>query len=348
MLSRWKIAECFLLPVLRRLDPECAHDLAIAGLRAGMLSAAPAQLPFSLQTKVLGLRFPAPIGLAAGFDKNAEVIEPLFCLGFGFVEVGTLTPQPQQGNSKPRLFRLSDEHALTNHMGLNNCGFDEAERHLRSIKDKNLIVGVSLGSNTDALDKVNDYVEGFVRFCELADYLVLNLSCPNTADGRSLQETAALEQLLQRINDKRISGIPVLLKIAPDIPEKQEQAVAEFAMNGLAAGLVISNTQPVERGGVSGRPLFTPSTWQLSRMYAMTHGRVPLVGVGGVFTAEDAYAKIRAGASLVQIYTALIYEGVGVVERIHAGLARLLERDGFAHVHDAVGKDVYGKPQAVA
>ena len=348
MLSRWKIAECFLLPVLHRLDPERAHDLAIAGLRTGLLSAASARHPFSLETKVLGLRFPAPVGLAAGFDKNAEVVEPLFCLGFGFVEVGTLTPQPQPGNPKPRLFRLPDEHALANRMGLNNCGFDEAERHLRAIKDKNRIVGVSLGSNTNAPDKIADYVEGFARFCELADYLVLNLSCPNTADGRSLQETAALEQLLQRINDKRISGTPLLLKIAPDISAQQEQAIAGFAINGMADGLVISNTQPVERGGLSGRPLFTPSTQQLSRMYAMTHGRVPLVGVGGVFTAEDAYAKIRAGASLVQIYTALVYEGAGVVERIHAGLARLLERDGFAHVCDAVGKDVYGKPQAVA
>ena len=348
MLSRWKIAECFLLPVLHRLDPERAHDLAIAALRTGLLPPTPGRQPPSLQTEVFGLRFPAPVGLAAGFDKSVEVVEPLFRLEFGFVEVGTLTPQPQQGNPKPRLFRLPDEHALTNHMGLNNCGFDEAERRLRSIKDKNGIVGVSLGSNTNTLDKIADYVEGVARFHELADYLVLNLSCPNTADGRSLQETGALEQLLQRINDKRVNKTPLLLKIAPDISAQQERAIAELAVNDMADGLVISNTQPVERGGLSGRPLFTPSTRQLSRMYAMTRGQVPLVGVGGVFTAEDAYAKIRAGASLVQIYTALVYKGTGVVERIHAGLARLLERDGFAHVRDAVGKDVCGKSQAVA
>ncbi|MCY4048062.1 MAG: quinone-dependent dihydroorotate dehydrogenase [Hyphomicrobiales bacterium] len=348
MLSRWKIAECFLLPVLHRLDPERAHDLAVAALRAGLPSGARARQPSSLQTEVFGLRFPSPVGLAAGFDKNAEVVEPLFRLEFGFVEVGTLTPQPQRGNPKPRLFRLPGEQALANRMGLNNCGFEEAGRRLRSIKNRSGVVGVSLGSNTDSSDKIADYVEGVDRFRETADYLVLNLSCPNTADGRSLQEIAALEQLLRRVSDRRVGKTPLLIKIAPDISARQEQAIAGFAANGLVDGLVVSNTQPVERGGLSGRPLFAPSTRQLSRMYAMTHGRVPLVGVGGVFTAEDAYAKIRAGASLVQIYTALVYGGAGVVGRIHAGLARLLERDGYAHVRDAVGKDACEKSQAVA
>ena len=351
MLSRWKTTERFLLRVLQGLDPERAHGLAIAALRLGVPSCAQ-QPPPSLQTNVLGLRFSTPIGLAAGFDKNAEAVAPLLSLGFGFVEVGTLTPRPQRGNPKPRLFRLSSERALANHMGLNNCGFEEAERRLRSIRNKNGIIGVSLGANTDATDKIADYAEGVVRFSGLADYLVLNLSCPNTVGGRDLQEISVLEQLLRRIADVRADKTPLLLKIAPDISMDQEQAIAELVASGMADGLVVSNTQAVARGGLSGRPLFAPSTQQLSRMYALTRGRVPLIGVGGVFTAEDAYAKIRAGASLVQIYTGLVYEGPGVIERIHAGLARLTRSDGYAHASDAIGKDAdinsHGKSQAVA
>ena len=343
-MPEWKTAERLLLAALHRLEPERAHNLALWSLRRRWSKALTKSLAATrdypvLQSEVFGMRFANPIGLAAGFDKNAEVIEPLLSLGFGFVEAGTLTPKPQDGNPKPRLFRNPDEQSLTNRMGCNNHGFDQAERCLCSIENKSGVVGINLGANTDASDKIADYVEGVARFSSLADYMTLNVSCPNISGGRDLQENIALEQLLDRVNEQRDGKTPLLLKLAPDLPPAQEEAIAKTALSGAVDGLVISNTMPQRQGGLSGRPLFAPSTRLLSRMYLLTEGRVPLVGVGGIFSAEDAYAKIRAGASLLQLYTALVYEGVGVVGRIHAGLAQLLHRDGFDNLADAVGQD---------
>lgn len=305
----------------------------------------------SLKSEVFGLPFITPLGMAAGDDKNAEIVPSLLRLGFSSVEVGTFTPRPQKGNPKNRLFRFPAEKSLLNRMGLNNCGFDQAERNLRSLKiSRGGVVGVSIGAGSDSSDKVADYVEGVKRFSNLADYLVLNLSCPNIPGGRDFLENFALDYLLNRISREcvNIEKKPLLLKIAPDLSPQQEQIIAEFALNGMVDGLVVSNTLPaerrvgqiVQRGGLSGRPLFEISTQKLERMYKLTEGRVPLIGVGGIFTAEDAYTKILAGASLVQLYTALIYEGSEVIGRIHKGLAELLKRDGYESISDAVGQGV--------
>ena len=302
----------------------------------------------SLESKVFGLSFATPLGMAAGDDKKAEIFPSLLQLGFSSVEVGTFTPQPQKGNLGTRLFRLEDEKSIINRMGLNNCGFDQAEKNLRSKKNQQGVVGVSIGPNKDTLDRIDDYVAGVVRFSGLADYLVLNLSCPNIAGGRDLQKRDALEHLLQHINKERKDKTPLLLKIAPDLSSQEEEDISEVALGGAVDGLVISNTRPDKRkvgqemewGGISGRLLFEDSTQQLKRIYKLTGGHVPLVGVGGIFTAQDAYDKILAGASLVQLYTALIYEGFSVIERIHKGLAEFLERDGYESISDAVGQGV--------
>lgn len=363
MPSLWKFNERLALSILRKLGPELAHGLAIWCLKilhlnlkmvgvikaSGLLKKENSQQVFpSLKSEVFGLSFATPLGLAAGRDKGAEIVSLLLQLGFSSVEVGTFTPQRQGGNRGKRLFRLRAEKALMNRMGLNNCGFDQAERNLRSTKDRQGVVGVSIGANTNATDKIPGYVEGVVRFSELADYLVLNLSCPSVAGVRNLQKDCFLNLLLQSVNKKRNGETPLLLKIAPDLSLQQEQNIAKIALNGMVDGLVISNTLPtkwkvgqkMEQVGLSGRPLFELSTRKLERMYKLTKGRVPLVGVGGIFTAEDAYAKILAGASLVQLYTALSYEGFSVIDRIHKGLAEFLERDGYESISDAVGQGV--------
>lgn len=343
-----KTVDSLLLNVLHKMDPERAHDMALWGLRRNSLRkllAYQREFP-SLASEVFGLHFPNPIGLAAGFDKNAEAVEPLSSLGFGFLEVGTVTPQPQEGNPLPRLFRKTDEQALLNHMGLNNCGGESAAKRLHAMKNRDVILGINLGANTDAADKTADYIKGVQRFAELADYLVLNLSCPNIAGVRDLQDATVLEQLFDRVNKVRDRGKPLLVKLAPDLAQEKEQAIASLVLGGGVDGLIISNTMPAKMGGISGRPLFAPSTRSLARIYRLTLGRVPLVGVGGIFSAEDAYAKIRAGASLLQLYTALIYEGPGLVGRILEGMANLLARDGYGSIADAVGCDAAAEENA--
>lgn len=361
MLPLWKLTERFALFILRKLEPELAHNLAVWYLKVlhlkvvrilGVLGPGSSQRSFpSLRSEVFGLSFATPLGMAAGDDKNGEIISPLLSLGFSSVEAGTFTPQQQDGNSGKRLFRLHAEKSLINRMGLNNCGFEQAEKNLRAIKDRQGVIGVSIGSNTsisDISDKITDYVKGVARFSELADYLVLNLSCPSVVGARGLQEGDVLKGLLQHVNEKRDGKTPLLLKISPDLSEQQEKIIAGFALEGMVDGLVVSNTRPVKRevgqevqqGGLSGRSLFELSTQKLGRMYKLTEGRVPLIGVGGVFTAEDAYTKILAGASLVQLYTALIYEGSEVIDRIHKGLVELLKRDGYESISDAVGQGV--------
>lgn len=337
----------FLLAGLQRLEPERAHALALWGLRQGWHfasdgngAAAAAAYP-RLASEVWGLRFANPLGLAAGFDKNGEVVAPLLSLGFGFVEAGTVTPRAQKGNAKPRLWRVPAERALHNRLGLNNDGAAAVARRLRSLR-RGGVVGINLGANADSADAVADYIKGMREMRGLADYVTLNISCPNVGEGRALQESERLRGLLERIAPARESGVPLLLKLAPDLSEAQEEAIGEVALGGGVDGLIVSNTMPGRRGGVSGRPLFAPSTRALRRMHVRTGGRVPLIGVGGVFTAEEAYEKIRAGASLVQIYTALVYEGPAVVSRILSGLDALLQRDGFASVGEAVGRDASG------
>jgi dihydroorotate dehydrogenase len=342
-------------PAWRRLPPEAAHELSICALEAGLgrLFIGPVVArpdPPLLAQSLWGLDFANPIGLAAGYDKDARVPDAIRQLGFGFVEVGTVTPRPQRGNPKPRLFRLDEDRAVINRMGFNSGGLDRAVDRL-SRRARTGIVGVNLGKNRDSADAADDYEEGVRRAAQLADYLVVNISSPNTPGLRELQGRAVLVSLLQRLVEARAKTAcrtPLLLKIAPDLTPAERSDIAEVALDTGIDGLIVSNTT-VERpgdlrsrhrgetGGLSGRPLFAASTALLADMYRQTQGQLPIVGVGGVASANDAYAKIRAGASLVQLYTALVFDGPGLVTRIKTGLAELLRRDGFASIDAAIG-----------
>ena len=342
-------------PVLRRLAPEAAHALTVRALEAGLGRfmtdrAARQPDPPILAQRLWGLEFPNPVGLAAGFDKDARVPEALRDFGFGFVEIGTITPRPQPGNPKPRLFRLEEDQAVVNRMGFNSGGLDAAVERLRRRRQTG-IVGVNLGKNRDSGDAVADYSEGIRRASEVADYLVVNVSSPNTPGLRDLQRRASLQSLLVpllRARDESRRPVPLLVKIAPDLTSEEREDIASIALAAGVDGLIVSNTTvdrpaslasryAIEPGGLSGRPLFASSTALLADMYRLTQGRLPLIGVGGVGSAAEAYQKIRAGACLVQLYTALVFAGPGLVTDIKKGLAELLRADGFACVAEAVG-----------
>ncbi|MBM3566261.1 MAG: quinone-dependent dihydroorotate dehydrogenase [Alphaproteobacteria bacterium] len=343
-----------LRPLVHALDPETAHRLAVAALRLGWAGRGGADDPI-LATRVWGLDFPNPIGLAAGFDKNAEVVDAVLRLGFGFAEAGTVTPKPQAGNPRPRLFRLAADGAVINRMGFNNEGLDAFAARLGR-RGRVGIVGANIGKNKDSADAVADYVAGAAALAPLADYLVVNVSSPNTSGLRALQERASLMHLLKAVKDARDRAAPdgvrppLLVKIAPDLTEEDLLDVAEVAAAVPVDGIIATNTTVArpdtladpkrnEAGGLSGRPLFQPSTRILSRLYKLTGGRIALVGAGGVASGADAYAKIRAGASLVQLYTALVYGGPELVGAIKRELADCLRRDGFSSVAAAVGAD---------
>ena len=342
-----------LRPILSALPPETAHYLTLTALRAGLGGRARnPDLPILAQ-HLWGRDFPNPIGIAAGFDKDAIVPDALLRLGFGFVEVGTVTPRPQPGNAKPRVFRLDADRALINRLGFNSGGLDGFVARLQARRSQAGIVGVNIGRNRDSADAMSDYAEGVRRTATLADYLVVNVSSPNTPGLRDLQARAVLENLLRRLLAVRAeagASVPLLVKIAPDLSPEECADIAHVALAAGIDGIVVANTtvaRPVdlrsraaaETGGLSGRPLFARSTALLAEMYRLTEGRLPLVGVGGVASAADAYAKIRAGASLVQLYTALVFAGPALLGQIKAGLVELLRRDGFAAVADAVGAD---------
>jgi dihydroorotate dehydrogenase len=342
-------------PALRRLPTEAAHELTLRALETGgarLLGCLPRQTsdPPILAQRLWGLDFPNPVGLAAGFDKDARVPDAMHRLGFGFVEVGTVTPRPQPGNPKPRLFRLEQDRAILNRMGFNSGGLDAVvDRLLRRLRSG--IVGVNLGKNRDSSDAAADYREGIRRTAPFADYLVVNISSPNTPGLRDLQAGDALGSLLARLMETREqagSRPPLLVKIAPDLSAEERGDIARVALDTGVDGLIVSNTtveRPAslvgsharEAGGLSGRPLFAPSTALLADMYRLTEGRLLLIGVGGIASAADAYAKIRAGASLVQLYTGLVFEGPDLVRQIKSGLAALLRNDGFGSIADAVG-----------
>jgi dihydroorotate dehydrogenase len=292
------------------------------------------------------------MGIAAGFDKDARVPDALLRLGFGFVEIGTVTPLPQPGNPRPRVFRLGEDGALINRLGFNSGGLDAVVARLETRRDLG-IIGVNLGRNRDSADAVADYAEGVRRTAVLADYLVVNVSSPNTPGLRALQARAVLENLLRQLLAARSqagASTPLLVKIAPDLSPEERADIAAVALATGIDGIVVANTTVArppglrgraagEVGGLSGRPLFAPSTALLSEIFGLTEGRLPLIGVGGVASAADAYAKIRAGASLVQLYTALVFAGPALLGQIKTGLAELLRRDGFASAADAVGAD---------
>jgi dihydroorotate dehydrogenase len=339
--------------LLRVLPPETAHRLTLAALAAGLAGRARETDPPVLRTHLWGRDFPNPIGIAAGFDKDARAPDALLLFGFGFVEIGTVTPRSQPGNPRPRVFRLDEDRALINRLGFNSGGLDLVIERLRARAGRGGTVGLNIGRNRDSADALADYIEGVRRGAAVADYLVVNVSSPNTPGLRDLQAREALEALLRELVAAREATqhpTPLLVKIATDLGEAERADIAAVALASGADGIIVSNTTIArppglrsphsrEAGGLSGAPLFAPSTEILRDMYRLTHGRLPLIGVGGVASADDAYAKIRAGASLVQLYTALVFEGPGLLGQIKNGLADRLRRDGFASVGDAVGAD---------
>jgi dihydroorotate dehydrogenase len=334
-------------PFLHRLDAEQAHAITIAGLKSGLAGKTSPQNFPNLKTHLFGLNFPNPVGLAPGFDKNAEVPDAMLAQGFGFVEIGTVTPRPQAGNPRPRLFRLSEDQAVINRMGFNNDGHELVLRRLEARRDRGGIVGINIGANKDSEDRIADYVLGLQKFSGVASYITINISSPNTPGLRNLQARDDLLRLLDRLNEKRAAKIPMLLKIAPDLSDDELQDVADACGNDAVDGVIISNTtisRPAlissharETGGLSGRPLFKLSTRQLATFHKMTSGRIPLIGVGGVSDTETAWAKICAGASLIQLYSALVYHGPALVTDICAGLDAKLRQHNFATLQEAVG-----------
>ncbi|MEJ5233987.1 MAG: quinone-dependent dihydroorotate dehydrogenase [Geminicoccaceae bacterium] len=340
---------------LRLLPPEPAHAAALALARLTP-PLARRERP-RLATRLAGLALPHPVGLAAGFDKNAEAFAGLLRLGFAFVEVGTVTPRPQPGNPPPRLFRLVEDRALINRMGFNNEGLEVVAARLARRDRRRGIVGANIGVNRDSAEPIADYLAGVERLGPLADYLVVNVSSPNTPGLREWQRPERLGTLLAALRRAR-DGLaatgakpPLFLKIAPDLEEKDAAAIVELALEAGLDGLVVANTTTArptslrsrhrdEPGGLSGAPLFEPSTALLRKVAARARGRLALVGVGGIDSAERAYAKIRAGASAVQLYTGLVYEGPGLLRRILDGLERLLDRDRLDRLADAVGRDL--------
>ncbi len=348
----------YALTLLRRLPPETAHRATLRALAMGLGPRSHAPDPPRLATRLWGRMFPNPIGLAAGFDKNAEVPDAMLALGFGFTEIGTVTPLPQPGNPKPRLFRLEEDRAVINRLGFNSEGLDAVQRRLAKRRERPGIgigpVGANIGRNRVTGDEIEDYVRGVRALAPLVDYLVVNISSPNTPGLRDLQRKNTVERLMERVLPARAEAVPnnpppLLIKIAPDLTEDERSDLAQAALAGGIDGLIVANTTVArpetlrsgnahEPGGLSGRPLFAPSTQLIAEMARLTGGRVPIIGVGGIASGADAYAKIRAGASLVQLYTALTFAGPGLVQRIKRELDALLTRDGFATVAEAVGK----------
>ncbi|MEM7189419.1 MAG: quinone-dependent dihydroorotate dehydrogenase [Pseudomonadota bacterium] len=339
------------LNILHRFDPETAHGFALTALKAGLAGGRGPVTDPVLATNLAGLSLPNPIGVAAGFDKNAKAVDQTLRTGFGFCEIGAVTPRPQKGNPRPRLFRLTADRAAINRFGFNNLGMDAVHANLAAHR-RDGVVGVNLGANKDSEDKVQDYVAVLTRFADVADFATINISSPNTERLRDLQGREALETLLAEVLNRRNAlprHVPVFLKIAPDLGEGDLEDIAETCLAEGIDAVVATNTTTarprlkdpdgVQAGGLSGAPLFEPSTVVLARLHAMTQGRLPLIGVGGISTAEQAYAKIRAGASAVQLYTAMVYEGVSLGARVASDLAALLKADGFANVAEAVGAD---------
>ena len=338
-------------PALFLADAETAHGLSLAALR--LLPSRAFSSDPRLSQRVAGLDFPNPIGLAPGYDKNAEVFQSAYGLGFGFVEVGTVTPKAQTGNPRPRLFRLLEDKAVINRMGFNNDGMEAVAARLqaRPTEQRFGLLGINIGANKDSEDRTGDYVTATKRLANLADYVTVNISSPNTPGLRALQDKPALDALLARVKEATPAGKPVFLKVAPDLEPADIDDIAALVVDHKIDALIVSNTtitrpamhsaHAAETGGLSGAPLRDLAQQRLIDFRKATGGAVPLIGVGGIASAEDAYARIRAGASLVQLYSALVYEGPTLARKINDGLVALLTRDGFANVADAVGVDQF-------
>jgi dihydroorotate dehydrogenase len=348
--------DAFSLPLLRWFDPEDAHRLAIQGLRL-LPPMRPRPDDPKLAVRAFGLNFPNPVGMAAGFDKSAEAPDALLRLGFGFVEIGTVTPKPQTGNARPRLFRLDRDEAVINRMGFNNDGADAVLRRLANRAHLSGIVGVNVGANKDSPDRIADYVKLIETFAPVASYFTVNVSSPNTPGLRNLQQAAALDELLAKAIDARervrqnAGDSPVLLKIAPDLTLNELDDVVHIARSRRVDGMIVGNTtvarsvslreqnRAKEQGGLSGRPLFRLSTRMVAETYVRAEGAFPLIGVGGIDSGGAALTKIRAGASLIQLYSSLIYKGLGLVDDIKRDLASTLLRTGRDSLAEIVGAD---------
>lgn len=346
-----KLSEKLALAVMHRLDPETAHGLSIKALKSGLTPCPGPVTSTRLKTEIAGLSLPNPVGLAAGFDKNAEALSALTQAGFGFIEVGAATPRPQPGNPKPRLFRLSEDRAAINRFGFNNEGMEAVGARLAQ-RPKDGVIGLNLGANKDSDDRAQDFARVLSHCGAHLDFATVNVSSPNTEKLRDLQGKAALSALLAGVMEAREGldrPIPVFLKIAPDLDEAGLDDIADVARESGIDAVIATNTtlardglksaQRDEMGGLSGAPLFEKSTRVLAQLSTRLDGAVPIIGVGGISSAEDAYAKIRAGASAVQFYTALVYGGLSLAAEIANGLDALLARDGHDSVAQAVGTD---------
>ena len=348
--------DAFSLPLLRWFDPEDAHRLAIQGLKL-LPPARPRADDSKLAVRAFGLNFPNPVGMAAGFDKNGEVVDALLRLGFGFVEVGTVTPRPQAGNPRPRIFRLERDEGVINRLGFNSDGADAVLRRLAARAHLTGIVGVNVGANKDSADRTSDYVKLIETFAPVASYFTVNVSSPNTPGLRDLQQASALDDLLARVIEarervrKNAGDSPILLKIAPDLSLSELDDVVHIARSRRVDGMIVGNTtlarpstlkeqgRAREAGGLSGRPLFRLSTRMVAETYVRVEGAFPLIGVGGIDSGGGALTKIRAGASLIQLYSALVYKGLGLIDEIKRDLSSTLLRTGRDQLSEIVGAD---------
>ncbi|MBL1406703.1 MAG: dihydroorotate dehydrogenase (quinone) [Hyphomicrobiales bacterium] len=353
--------QTFLKPALFTLDPEAAHNASIKALKSGLLPSCAAINDPRLVQSIGGLNFPNPLGLAAGYDKNAEVPDAVLKLGFGFTEIGTITPRAQTGNPKPRMFRLVNDQGVINRLGFNNAGHDAALKRLEVRKENTGIVGINIGANKDSQDFTADYETGIKNFAHLANYFTVNISSPNTPGLRNLQTAQSLTLLLERIFIALdASGVknkpPVFLKLAPDLISKDIKSIAKVVNKSSLSGLMVSNTTLArnglldtktaeQQGGLSGRPLFERSTIVLARFAKVISKDIPLIGIGGIDSAETAWQKMEAGASLLQLYSGMIYNGPGLPNKIIKGLTKRLDQEGISHINDIVGTktDVWAK-----
>jgi len=340
--------------LLQKADPELAHSLAIKFLKKNYLplNLLTSQVSPKLEINVLGKVFKNPIGLAAGFDKNAEIYNSIFKLGFGFVEVGTITPLPQYGNPKPRVFRLAEDEAIINRLGFPSLGMEKVKAIIQN-NEPTGILGINIGPNKESTSKIEDYLKCFEYFCNLCDYICINISSPNTPNLRDLHEKNKIEELLVAIKSKQKqlnNTTKVLLKISPDITKKNISELATIALNQKIDGVVLTNTtidrnknlkspNQGELGGLSGKPLQQSSNFIIKEFYKIIEKKIPIIGVGGVFDGKSALDKIKSGASLIQLYTSMVYEGPYVANKINKELKLLLETEGFENLKDAVGKD---------
>lgn len=349
----------FVRPAVFKIDPETAHNMTIKALKAGLVKTSNVSSSPKLRQTIFDLHFDNPIGLSAGFDKNAEVVVPILKLGFGFTEVGTVTPKPQLGNARPRVFRDLESEAVINRMGFPNGGLRVFKPNLTKARNNpsrpdDGIIGVNIGMNKNQPNPVDDYRSLIKELATESDYITINISSPNTPGLRDLQEKEPLTELLKALSKalRQTSNHPpaLLVKLAPDLTEEQQKEIAETLMEQNVSGVILANTtldRPSslnsefrdQKGGLSGAPVREKSTDIIRNFYKLTKGQLPIIGVGGISTAEHAYEKIRAGASLLQLYTGMIYQGPEIANNINAGLVTLLEKDGFRSISDAIGVD---------